>query len=285
LWSKSTGNAYVSFSSLAVDNFNNLFLLQTYSGTLTFVSASSVTTTISSINGKMCLSKFDTNGNNTWAKALGGQNSIYGLSIGLDNFNNVFITGSYNLTANFDQSSSASSITSVGISDIFLAAYDSNNNFLWVKSIGGTSIDDSYSVCSDVNNNIYIGGRYNLTVDFDPSSSSPSSTQTSWGDNDMFICKYKSCATCPSDVSVEELADQIFISINPNPTDGSLNIKSQTQLQKIEVISITGQVLLNETPTNVSHILHLQNFTNGIYFVNVYQYDRIVKREKIVLNK
>jgi uncharacterized repeat protein (TIGR03803 family) len=79
--------------------------------------------------------------------------------------------------------------------------------------------------------------------------------------------------------------DGNFISISPNPTNGSLTINSKTELQKIEVVSITGQILLNEGPNNVSYTLHLENFTNGIYFVNVYQNDRVVKREKIVLNK
>ena len=85
-------------------------------------------------------------------------------------------------------------------------------------------------------------------------------------------------------VGLQEL-DGNFISISPNPTNGSLTINSKTELQRIEVISVAGQTLLSETPTNVSHTLHLENFSNGIYFVNVYQNDRIVKREKIVLNK
>ncbi|MES2763371.1 MAG: T9SS type A sorting domain-containing protein [Bacteroidota bacterium] len=75
------------------------------------------------------------------------------------------------------------------------------------------------------------------------------------------------------------------ISISPNPTNGLLTINSTTQLQNIEVVSITGQVLLSETPSNVSHTLHLENFSNGIYFVNVYQNDHVVKREKIILSK
>ena len=85
-------------------------------------------------------------------------------------------------------------------------------------------------------------------------------------------------------VGLQELTGNSIL-ISPNPTNGSLTINSKTELQKVEVVAITGQILLSETPTNVSHILHLQNFSNGIYFVNVYQYDRIVKREKIVLNK
>ena len=83
---------------------------------------------------------------------------------------------------------------------------------------------------------------------------------------------------------MEELNGNI-VSISPNPTNGLLTINSKTELEKIEVVSITGALLLSETPTNVSHTLHLENFANGIYFVNVYQNDRIVKREKIVLNK
>lgn len=85
-------------------------------------------------------------------------------------------------------------------------------------------------------------------------------------------------------VGLQELNGNI-ISISPNPTSGSLTINSKTELQKIEVLSITGQVLRSEIPTNVSHTLNLDHFANGIYFVNVYQNDRIVKREKIVLNK
>jgi hypothetical protein len=85
-------------------------------------------------------------------------------------------------------------------------------------------------------------------------------------------------------VGLQELSNNLIL-ISPNPTNGSLTIHSKTELQKIEFTSITGQVLLSEVSTNVSHTLHLDNFANGIYFVNVYQNNRIVKREKVVLNK
>lgn len=87
-----------------------------------------------------------------------------------------------------------------------------------------------------------------------------------------------------SSVGLQELNGSL-ISISPNPTNGSLTINSKTESQKVEVVSITGQVLMSEIPTNVSHTLHLENLSNGIYFVNVYQNNRVVKREKIVLNK
>jgi hypothetical protein len=85
-------------------------------------------------------------------------------------------------------------------------------------------------------------------------------------------------------VGLKEISDNI-ISISPNPTNGSLNINSKTELQKIEVVAITGQVMMSEIPTGNSHTLNLENFANGIYFVNLYQNNRIVKREKVVVNK
>lgn len=85
-------------------------------------------------------------------------------------------------------------------------------------------------------------------------------------------------------VGLQELSGNI-ITISPNPTNGSLTIKSNTELQKIEVLSVDGKILLSEVPTNILHTMNLDNFANGIYFVNLYQNNRIVKREKVVLNK
>jgi PKD repeat protein len=75
------------------------------------------------------------------------------------------------------------------------------------------------------------------------------------------------------------------IEIFPNPTKEDIKIVSHTQIEKIEVVAITGQVLMTEIPTNINYVLHLENFANGIYFVNIYQNNSIIKREKVVLNK
>jgi len=85
--------------------------------------------------------------------------------------------------------------------------------------------------------------------------------------------------------NLNTLTNGNYISIHPNPTNGTLNINSTTELQKIELMAITGQVLLSEVPANTNHTLHLDALANGVYVVNLYQNNRIVKREKVVLNK
>jgi Secretion system C-terminal sorting domain len=75
------------------------------------------------------------------------------------------------------------------------------------------------------------------------------------------------------------------IAIYPNPTNSSLTITSQTVLQKVELVAITGQTLYSQTPTNTSSTLNLENLANGVYFINMYQDNRIVKRERVMVNK
>ncbi|MBK9730701.1 MAG: hypothetical protein IPO83_05380 [Chitinophagaceae bacterium] len=37
------------------------------------------------------------------------------------------------------------------------------------KTVGGTGYDNASNICVDVNNTIYTGGKFQNTVDFDPS--------------------------------------------------------------------------------------------------------------------
>lgn len=85
--------------------------------------------------------------------------------------------------------------------------------------------------------------------------------------------------------NLNALTNGNYISLHPNPTNGVLTINSTTELQKIEVMAITGQLLISEVPLSTNHVLHLDHLANGVYFVNLYQNNRIVKREKIILYK
>ena len=91
--------------------------------------------------------------------------------------------------------------------------------------------------------------------------------------------------TATIDVGLQELLNDNIIYFSPNPTNGILNITSNTELQKIEIVSITGELLLSESTASNNHTLHLENYSNGIYFVNIYQGNRIVRREKVIVNK
>jgi hypothetical protein len=86
-------------------------------------------------------------------------------------------------------------------------------------------------------------------------------------------------------VGLEENSSINSINISPNPTNGLVTIKSKLVLEKIEVVNMTGQLIINESVHSNNHILHLDGLVNGVYFLNIYQDNHIVKREKVIVSR
>lgn len=122
---------------------------------------------------------------------FGGPSHDYAYKIAIDSSNNVYATGSFEGTVDFDPSSTGSaSLTSVGATDAFLTKFDSNGNFLWVKKFGGLSSDGGRSIAVDSNGNVYLAGLFQGVVDFDFGSSEESFTAVA--SNDMFLTRLTS---------------------------------------------------------------------------------------------
>ena len=67
------------------------------------------------------IQKFDANGNYVFAIKIGGTGSDVGNGMLLDASGNIFITGYFNSTADFDPSAGTANLTSLGSNDIFIA--------------------------------------------------------------------------------------------------------------------------------------------------------------------
>jgi len=84
------------------------------------------------------IEKLDTAGNFKWAKRIGRFLTDHGTSIISDNFGNIFTTGSFSGTTDFNPDSLGTFyLTASGTSDIFILKLDSLGNFVWVKQMGG----------------------------------------------------------------------------------------------------------------------------------------------------
>lgn len=115
-------------------------------------------------------------------------------SMTTDPSGNVYITGSYSGTCDFNPSPSVFNLTAAGANDIYIAKFDTNGNFLWAISIGGPGTDEALSLAVDNDGNIIITGRYGLYgsfppswCDFDPGPGSH--ILTSAGNYDYFVEK------------------------------------------------------------------------------------------------
>ncbi len=184
-----TSSSQVNAYSISIDNSNNIYTTGGFGGTTDFDPGVSTFNLVSS-SVDVFISKLDVNGNFIWAKKIGGSNFDQGLSIALDGADNVYTTGYFNGTSDFDPGTGTFNLTSAGIKDIYITKLNASGNFIWAKRFGGTLSDVGNNITFDNSENIYAIGNFSGTVDFDPGSGT--FDLTSSGSSDVFISKLDS---------------------------------------------------------------------------------------------
>ena len=69
---------------------------------------------------------------------FGGTGDDYGRSVAVDSSGNVYTTGYFSGTSEFDPGSGTSDLTSNGDEDVFVSKLDSSGYLVWAKNLGGT---------------------------------------------------------------------------------------------------------------------------------------------------
>jgi len=124
-----------------------------------------------------------------WVNSLGGSEKFeQGEKVLTDKAGNIYITGSFGNTVDFDFSDAKTELTAQGPSDVFFAKYNANRELLWVKSISGNSFEDVTDMALDEMGNLYLTGGFDGTVDFDPGAGTQNLTGA--GCDDIFLAKY-----------------------------------------------------------------------------------------------
>src|ERR1035437_6133157 len=191
VWAKTMGGtSYDGGSSIALDASGNVYTTGGFGGTADFDPGAGVFNLTSVGGADIFISKLDASGNFLWAKSMGGIGNDGANSISLDASGNVYTTGPFGGTADFDPSAGVFSLTSAGGDDIFISKLDASGNFLWAKAMGGTGNESCTSIVLDVSGNVYTTGYFNGTADFDPGAGI--FNLTSAGGTDIFISKLNS---------------------------------------------------------------------------------------------
>jgi hypothetical protein len=168
------------------DNAGNLYFTPSFTGTVDFDPSAGVANFTSIANTKLII-KYDAAGNYLWGKQFFVY--TYYFSYNIDGLGNIFIAGDFTGTVDFDLSTAVANFTSNGASDIFIAKYDANGNYLWAKIIGGVDAESCSQIKLDNTGNIFITGGFYTTTDFDPSAITAFITSSNGGN---FVAKYNS---------------------------------------------------------------------------------------------
>jgi len=186
-WVKSFGGADNDYGISIVDPSGNVYTTGSFEGTVDFHPGAGAANLSSAGEGDIFVQKMDALGNFLWAKSFGGADFDIGYSITVDASGNVYTTGYFEDTVDFDPGVGTASLSAVGTSDIFVQKMDASGNFLWAKSFGSWNVDGGSSITVDGSGNVYTAGRFTHIVDFDPGIET--ANLTSAGSSDMFIQK------------------------------------------------------------------------------------------------
>lgn len=117
--------------------------------------------------------KLDPNGNLIWAKTFGGNRDDHVRAMHIDENDNIFLTGDFSGTCDFDPGAGTVSHTSFGTPprvDMFVLKLDPNGNYVWSYRVGGLEDDRGLAINSDPDGFIYVGGVYEDSIDFNPAA-------------------------------------------------------------------------------------------------------------------
>jgi hypothetical protein len=181
LWAVSAGGTDYEWEwDIALDANGNIYVIGHFKGTAQFGN----TTLTTQGDSDVFVAKLNTDGDWLWAVSAGGTNEDCAVRIAVDTVQNVYITGYFWGTATFGYTT----LISHGYADVFVAKLNTDGDWLWAVSAGGTGQpegfnDEAYGVAVDVHGNVYITGYFWRTATFG------NTTLTTQGDADVFVAK------------------------------------------------------------------------------------------------
>ncbi len=129
--------------------------------------------------------------NYEWAKSMGfgGTFEDEGRAVTTDTTGNVYFTGAFTGTVDFDPGTDIAFLTASGI-DIFIAKLDADGNYIWAKKLGGSLGDEGFGIAIDSSDNVYITGVFYERIIVDTLTGTVE--LNSAGASDIFIAKLDS---------------------------------------------------------------------------------------------
>jgi hypothetical protein len=194
-------------NAVTVDAMGNIYLTGFFDGTTDFnpdPTAGTGDFFLTTNGGRdIFIARLSSTGSFVWAKNIGNSGSgiadrDIGFSIAVDASSNVYTTGSFANTADFNPDPTATfNLTSVGDRDIFLSVLDSDGDFVLARSFGATGFDQGLSIAlHNATGSIHIIGWFAGSADFDPGTGTLTLTSNS-GSQDVFIMKLSQLISTP----------------------------------------------------------------------------------------
>ena len=282
IWAKSIGGANTDvLTSIVIDKYENIYSTGYFKGISDFNPGSGVNNLSSTIGSNdIFICKLDSSGNYKWAKSFSGVYDDYSYSLAVDINENVFTTGNYKGTVDFNPNAGVFNLSSLSsTNDIFVSKLDSAGNFVNALTFPGTGWESGFCITTDNYDNIFLTGDHvGGITDFDPGSGVYSVNAIQ--DAALFVLKLGNNVS-----AVNEMPNNLDnLAIYPNPANESINVVVNSKLvnSKYLIINALGQIISSGKLPTENTSINIDGLPTGIYLfqvgtLNQHSY-RIVKK-------
>lgn len=181
-------------NAITTDKEGNVYTTGTFRENADFDPGPGIFNLVAAGDRDIFVSKLDAAGNLLWAVRFGSTGNDEGLGITTDTAGNVYVTGKFEGTVDFDPGPGTANLVSVGMHDIFITKLNTSGAHIWTKQVGGDDDQLANAIAVDKAGNVYTTGWITRTTpatsgsaDFDPGPGV--FTLTSPAYNNAFILK------------------------------------------------------------------------------------------------
>jgi hypothetical protein len=184
---------------IATDSSGNVLVTGYYDAAVTFYNqgasgTSNVTLPFAGVYDCF-VAKYLPDGSVSWAARISGTGTDIGQGIATDSSGNVLVTGYYDAAVTFyNQGASGTSNVTLpfaGVSDCFVAKYNSIGDVQWAARIAGTGGDQGNRIATDMSGNVLVTGQYNAAVTiYNQGSNGTGAVTLPFTSGDSFVAKY-----------------------------------------------------------------------------------------------
>ena len=276
IWMKKIGGPGVDIGApggITIDNLNNIYIAGNAGVNCDYDPNAGTVTHIMNGTTDWFVAKYDNNGNHILSFTVGGTGQDQAHRLTTDNQQNIYVTGWFRISANFNPNGTALTLTgncTGGGHDGYIAKYNSSGVCQWAKQFGGVvNGTDQLTLGTSVKllnqQQVVFSGRFHGNNAFASIPLSP--TTNSNGASDMFICLLDSNGNYQSVLTAIDFNEQMSaFKIYPNPTSDFIFINTQNQIKGVSIYNVVGQKMESKLDNNK---INVSNLVNGTYFIKI----------------
>lgn len=174
-------------TSLALDASGNVYASGNFYDAVDFNPGVGDATRASAGDLDAYVVKFTPAGEFVWVSTVGGIDLDSGNGLALDRFGNVYLTGNFTSTADFDPGAGTTSLTAIGNFDAFTLKLSNAGAFVWVQQQGGSDSEVGNAIAVNGLSDVYVVGGFGGTADFNPTAGTFNLVAS--GESDAFVSR------------------------------------------------------------------------------------------------